>query len=124
MKTLEEYMRLPYRMEIVEDTEEGGYTISFPELPGCLTCADTMEQAMENAKDAKRTWLIAAIEERIAIQEPSKIEDYSGQFKLRIPKSLHKLLAEHSKEEGISMNQYCLYLLSHNDALYAKELKK
>ncbi|MCI8980594.1 MAG: toxin-antitoxin system HicB family antitoxin, partial [Clostridia bacterium] len=39
---------------------------------------------------------------------------YSGQFKLRMPKSLHKELAERSKAEGISMNQYCVYLLSHN----------
>ena len=45
-------------------------------------------------------------------------DKYSGQFKLRIPKSLHKLLAEHSKREGISMNQYCMYLLSRNDALF------
>lgn len=121
MKTLEEYMRIPYRMEVIEDTEEGGYVISFPELPGCLTCGESMDSAMKNAKDAKKEWLTAAIEEGIPIQEPSRIEDYSGQFKLRIPKSLHKLLADHSKEEGISMNQYCLYLLSHNDALYIKK---
>jgi predicted HicB family RNase H-like nuclease len=31
------------------------------------------------------------------------LEDYSGQFKLRIPRSLHRLLAEHSKREGISI---------------------
>jgi predicted HicB family RNase H-like nuclease len=44
------------------------------------------------------------------------LEDYSGQFKLRTPRSLHRSLAEHSKKEGISMNQYCVYLLSKNDA--------
>ncbi|MFA6663841.1 MAG: toxin-antitoxin system HicB family antitoxin, partial [Lachnospiraceae bacterium] len=33
------------------------------------------------------------------------------------PKSLHRSLSEHSKEEGISMNQYCVYLLSRNDTL-------
>jgi predicted HicB family RNase H-like nuclease len=49
------------------------------------------------------------------------LDDYSGQFKLRIPKSLHKALAEHSRREGISMNQYCLYLLSKNDALYGAQ---
>ena len=51
------------------------------------------------------------------------LDYYSGQFKLRIPKSLHRSLAEHAKEEGISMNQYCVYLLSKNDALYAKKSK-
>ena len=48
------------------------------------------------------------------------VEDYSGQFKLRIPRSLHRSLAEHSQREGISMNQYCVYLLSRNDAAYSK----
>ena len=63
MKTLDEYMKLPYRMEIIPDTEEGGYVVSFPELPGCLTCADTLEQAAVNGEEAKREWLIASMEE-------------------------------------------------------------
>ena len=118
MRTLEEYMRLPYRMEIIPDTIEGGFAVKFPEVPGCLTCADTMEEAVRNAEDCKREWLAAAIEDRTPIPEPMTDEDYSGQFKLRIPKSLHKSLAEHSKAEGISMNQYCLYLLTKNDAVF------
>ena len=118
MRTLEEYMRLPYRMEIIPDTIEGGFAVRFPELPGCLTCADTMEEAVRNAEDCKREWLAAAIEDRTPIPEPMTDEDYSGQFKLRIPKSLHKSLAEHSKAEGISMKQYCLYLLTKNDAVF------
>lgn len=120
MKTLDEYMNMAYRMEIVEDKDEGGYVVSFPELPGCLTCGDTLESAVNNAQDAKREWLIAAMEEGVDIQEPGSLEEYSGQFKLRIPRSLHKSLAEHSKREGISMNQYCLYLLSRNDAIFSK----
>lgn len=118
MRTIEEYMALPYRLEIIPDPDEGGYAASYPELPGCVTCGDTMEDVVRNAQDARRTWLEAALEEGIAIREPESLEDYSGQFKLRIPKSLHRALAEHSKREGISMNQYCLYLLSKNDALY------
>ena len=59
----------------------------------------------------------AAIEEGIEIPEPVSPDKYSGQFKLRIPKSLHYSLAEHAKMEGISMNQYCLYLLAKNDAV-------
>ena len=60
------------------------------------------------------------MEEGIEIPEPSDAGDYSGQFKLRIPKALHRDLAEHSREEGISMNQYCLYLLTKNDAAYRR----
>ena len=120
MKTLNEYLSMAYRMEIVEDKDEGGYVVSFPELPGCITCGETIESAVKNAEDAKKEWLTAALEEGIEINEPDDTEKYSGQFKLRIPKSLHKSLAEHSKKEGISMNQYCLYLLSKNDVLYYK----
>ena len=120
MKTLEEYMAMPYRMEIVEDKDEGGFVVSYPDLPGSLTCGETIETAVTNAVDAKKAWLEAAIEEGIDIYEPDSLDDYSGQFKLRIPKSLHRMLAEHSQREGISMNQYCVYLLSRNDALYSK----
>lgn len=116
--TLNEYMKLPYRMEIVPDQEEGGYTVTFPELPGCITCGETLETAIGNAEDAKKTWLEVALQEELDIPEPESSNDYSEQFKLRIPKSLHRQLSEHSKMEGISMNQYCLYLLSRNDAIH------
>ena len=123
MKTLNEYMKMPYRMEIVEDEEEGGFVVSYPDLPGCITCGETIESAVQNALDAKRIWIEAALEERIEIYEPDSLENYSGQFKLRIPRSLHRSLAEHSQKEGISMNQYCIYLLTKNDAVFSRKVK-
>lgn len=120
MKKLNDYMAMSYRMEIVEDKEEGGFVVSYPDLPGCITCGETIESAVTNAQKAKEEWMIAAFEEGIEIHEPDSLEDYSGQFKLRIPRSLHRALAEHSQREGVSMNQYCVYLLSKNDAVYKK----
>ncbi len=118
MKTIEAYLAMPYRLEIVPDLDEGGFVGSYPELPGCLTVGETIEEVARNAEDAKRAWLEAALADGVIIREPGSLDDYSGQFKLRIPRSLHRSLAEHSRAEGISMNQYCLYLLSKNDALY------
>jgi len=80
---------------------------------------ETIEDAYRNAEDAKHEWLAAAIEDDIAVPEPDSIEDYSGQFKLRLPRSLHRQLALQSKREGVSMNQYCVYLLSQNNAARA-----
>ncbi len=114
MRTVDEYMALPYKMEIEEDPYEGGYVASFPDLPGCLTFAETMEELIILIEDAKRTWFESMIERGMPINEPKRLNDYSGSFKLRMPKSLHMKLAEHAKEEGISMNQYCVYLLSQN----------
>ena len=116
-KSIEYYLKLPYRLEIVPDLEEGGYVARYPELPGCITVGSTIEDIVRNAMDAKKEWLCAALEEGITIPEPTNLDEYSGQFKLKIPKSLHRSLAEHAKDEGISMNQYCLYLLTKNDAI-------
>lgn len=74
MKTLNEYMKAPYRMEIVEDPSEGGYVVSFPELPGCLTCGETLEQAITNAQDAKMAWFQAALENSVEIRDPDKLD--------------------------------------------------
>lgn len=107
-------------MEVIEDTDEGGFVVPYPDLPGCITCGETVESAVANALDAKKAWIEAALEEGTPIYEPDSLDAYSGQFKLRLPRGLHRALAEHSRREGISMNQYCVYLLSKNDAMYEK----
>jgi len=117
VKTIDYYMNLPYKMEIVPDKEEGGFVASFPDLPGCITIGDTIEEVIQNVIDAKKAWVEAELEVGAMIPEPEELKEYSGQFKLRLPKSLHKQLAEQSKVEGVSMNQYCVYLLSMNEAL-------
>lgn len=111
-KDLNYYMDLNYKIEIVKDKEEGGYALSCPELKGCISCADTINEGLRMLEDAKKCWFTACIEDNIPIPEPNDMSKYSGQFKLRMPKSLHKTLAERSRQEGVSMNQYCLHLLS------------
>ena len=78
MKTLNDYMAISYRMEIVEDKDEGGFVLSYPDLPGCITCGETIESAVENVHNAKKAWLEAALEEGIEIHEPNSPEDDSG----------------------------------------------
>ena len=82
MKTLDEYLSLQYRMVLTPDPDEGGYAVSFPDLPGCLSVGDTIDEAVANAEDAKREWLAVAIEDGYPINEPDDIENYSGQFKI------------------------------------------
>ena len=78
MKTLNDYMAMNYRMEIIEDREEGGYVVSYPELPGCLTCGETIESAVANAIDAKKAWLEAALEEGIEAITIRKVAALAG----------------------------------------------
>lgn len=58
-------------LKVVPDPDEGGFVVSYPDLPGCITCGDTMEAAIANARDAKAEWLAAASEEGINNQLPS-----------------------------------------------------
>lgn len=46
-----------YTVLLEPDLEEGGYTVTVPALPGCITEGDTLEEALENAKDAIRSFL-------------------------------------------------------------------
>ena len=48
---------------------EGGYTISVPALPGCISYGETFEKAMEMIKDAMEGWLAVAREEGIPIPD-------------------------------------------------------
>lgn len=50
-------MTTSYRMEIVEDKDENGFVVFYPDLPGCITCGETIESAVANALDAKQVWL-------------------------------------------------------------------
>ena len=54
-------------MEIVEDKEEGGFVVSYPDFPRCITCGETVESAVANALDAKKAWIEATLEESIQI---------------------------------------------------------
>ena len=112
IEKLEQHMKKKYRIEIVEDEDEGGFVVTYPDLIGCISSGETLEEAVRNGEDARREWIYAALESGAVVPEPFSADSYSGQFRLRVPKSLHKQLAERSKQEGISMNQYCIYLLS------------
>jgi predicted RNase H-like HicB family nuclease len=55
MRDLNYYLGLPYTIEIVPD--EDGYFVRVLELPGCLTCADTLEKLSPMIEDAMRDWI-------------------------------------------------------------------
>ena len=112
-KNIDYYLGLPYKYTIFP-AEEGGYVIEIPDLPGCITQAETAEEALFMIEDAKKGWIETALDQGIEIPEPYKnnLDSYSGKFSLRVPKTLHKELTEQAKKENISLNQLILYHLS------------
>lgn len=110
-KDLNYYLNLNYKFEIQQD-EDGSYFIEYPDLKGCMSCGETIEEVIKMGEDAKKCWLETCLEKNIHIPEPKDEEAYSGNFRIRMPKSLHKEISQKAEKEGISMNQYCIYLLS------------
>jgi len=111
-KNLDYYLELAYKYTIYP-AEEGGYVIEIPDLPGCISQGETAEEALVMIEDAKRGWLEVSLDQGIKIPEPSRLSsDFSGKFNIRVPRSLHKVLAEKANEENISLNQFILYQLS------------
>ena len=66
-------MSVKYPMLIIEDPVEGGYTVSIPDLPGCITCCQRWEDIPAMIEDARLAWITAAIEAGIRIPEPAII---------------------------------------------------
>lgn len=48
---------MKYTIVLFPDEEEGGYTVTVPALPGCITEGDTLDEALENARDAIRLYI-------------------------------------------------------------------
>lgn len=112
---LEYYLGLEYTFNVIA-AEEGGYVIAYPDLPGCFTQAETLEEAFEFAREIRELWIETEYEDGDPIPLPTYPEEYSGKFNLRIPKSLHRKLAKSASADRVSLNQYITALLSQGDA--------
>ena len=108
MMKVEDYLELPYTIEIVKDEGDNysGWFARVVELPGCMTQADNFVELSEMIREAMAVWIESALEDGETIPLPRSVEDYSGRFVIRIPKSLHKELVEMAEREGVSLNTY------------------
>ena len=74
--------------------------------------APTVEEAVEEANVSKELMLESYLEHGdYPIPEPYSPKDHSGKFNVRVPKSLHRELAERAQEEGVSLNALVSSLL-------------
>ncbi len=94
--------------------EDEGYIATIPEFPGLSAFGEDAEEAIEEAKIVLEGFLQVYKEDGCRIPEPQTLETYSGQTRLRIPKSLHAKLSQQAKREGVSLNTYLVQLLAEN----------
>ena len=105
---IDSYLQKPYTIEIIPEESDGseGYFARVVELPGCMTQADDFQEIEYMIKDAMRAWIETSLENGQEIPEPKRIEEYSGKFLLRIPKTLHRELVHLAEREAVSLNSF------------------
>jgi antitoxin HicB len=100
----------PFEIRPLSKEEGGGYSTTFPDLPGCCSDGATPEEAISNGRDALESWLAVA---REFGDEPAKpFSNVSGRFVQRVPRSLHAQLIARAKIEGVSLNTLVVSIVS------------
>jgi predicted RNase H-like HicB family nuclease len=110
-QTLDEYLAVNYPFSVIADPD-GGYVLIFPDLPGCISQVDTLDDVGPVAEEIRSLWIETEYERGADIPPPSYPPVYSGKFNLRLPRSLHRRLAEAAERDGVSLNEYVVSILS------------
>ncbi|MEM9103981.1 MAG: type II toxin-antitoxin system HicB family antitoxin [Pseudomonadota bacterium] len=102
----------PFIIRHLGEEEGGGFMIEFPDLAGCMSDGDSIEEAIANGQDALKCWIAAARKANRKIPKPRVLSKQSGKWLQRVPKSLHLKLVERAKLEGVSLNTLVVSLLA------------
>jgi antitoxin HicB len=92
-----------YRITIrpLSKDEGGGYLVEYPEIPGCMSDGETVEEAIANGREALRDCLAVFKESGRKAPKPG-VE--AALWRQRLPRTLYLKLTEQAKREGVSIN--------------------
>jgi antitoxin HicB len=91
----------PFIVRPLSKEEGEGYLIEYPDLPGCISDGKTPEEAIANGRDAVKSYLASC--RKYGDKAPKAVSS-SGQWRQRVPKSLHSRLTQRAQQEGVSLN--------------------
>ncbi len=95
-----------YRIDIGWSQEDECYLVKVPELEGCVSHGDTIEEAVSNAKEAISAYIGSLKKRGLAIPVPLAEQSFSGKIPLRIDPVLHRDLVVKAQLEGKSLNKF------------------
>ena len=89
-------------VEPLSEEDGGGFVATVPDLPGCMADGDTHDAALADAHAAIDAWT----EEARRLGRPVPAPGSSlGQWRQRVPRTLHRKLKLRAEAEGVSLNQ-------------------
>ena len=107
-------MSKPFKYRIVTEwsDEDGAFIARVPALAGCMAHGPTPEKAAKEAREAAEAILETMKDHSEPFPPEDASADYSGQLRLRLPKSLHERISQMSSAEGVSINSMLLTLIA------------
>jgi len=102
----------PFTIRELTPDDGGGFLIEFPDLPGCMSDGETIEETMANGVDAVQCWIAVAKEKGREIPASGEVENQSGKWVQRVPRTLHARLTRQAKREHVSLNTLVVSILS------------
>lgn len=115
-RDLKYYLSLPYKTILEYEPDDNTWVAYCPELGrgSCYGIGNTQDEALSQLSEAKEVIISFALEENKEIPVPQfeKEELPSGNFIVRLPKTLHKSLKYNAENEGVSLNQLVVSYLS------------
>ena len=102
----------PFEVCPLSSEEGGGYLISFPDFAECISDGESVDEAIENGRDALKATIAALKTKKLAVPAPNSGGVASGKFVARVPKSVHAQLATRARAEGVSLNALVLTFIA------------
>ncbi len=93
-----------YSRNVLWSDEDECYIATSPEFQWISAFGDTPDEAFQELDVALKATIETYEEKGWTLPSPRKVEKYSGQFRLRLPKSLHRQIAERAEAEDVSLN--------------------
>jgi antitoxin HicB len=109
MAKLDDY---PFEVRPLTAEDGGGYLISFPDFAECISDGESIEEALENGRDALKATIAALKAKKLPVPLPNSGGVASGKFVARVPKSVHAQLATRARAEGVSLNSLVLTFIA------------
>ncbi|MBI3682792.1 MAG: type II toxin-antitoxin system HicB family antitoxin [Acidobacteria bacterium] len=89
--------------------EGGGYLVEYPDIPGCMSDGETINEAIVNGREALRDCLEVFRESGRRLPKPS-IE--AAQWRQRLPRTLYAKLTRQAQREGVSINSFVTAIIA------------
>lgn len=98
-------MENEYPLTVEWSKEDQRYVVTCPAFPGLSALGETRDQALAEGETVLHLFVESYKERQLELPEARAVEDFSGQFRVRLPKSLHRQAAKLAESDGVSLNQ-------------------